>query len=48
MSVEDGNVLLIAFDAALFHNDWSGAIEYRFHTPQAEAFWETLTAKTRR
>jgi hypothetical protein len=48
ISVEDGNVLLIAFDAALFHKDWSGAIEYRFHTPQAEAFWETLTAKTRR
>ena len=45
ISVESSNVLLIAFDAALFHNDWSGTIEYRFRTPQAEAFWETLTAR---
>jgi hypothetical protein len=27
--------LLIAFDASLFHDDWSGTIEYRYHTSQA-------------
>jgi hypothetical protein len=27
--------LLIAFDAGLFHDDWSGTIEYRYHTSQA-------------
>ena len=45
ISVEGSNVLLIAFDVALFHNDWSGTIEYRFRTPQAEAFWETLMGR---
>ena len=34
ISVE-GDRLLIAFDASLFHNDWSGTIEYRFRTSQA-------------
>lgn len=34
ISVErDG--LLIAFDPALFHDNWSGTIEYRYRTPQA-------------
>ena len=45
MSVEKGDVLLIAFDAGLFHNDWSGSIEYRFRTPQAQAFWGMLAAR---
>jgi hypothetical protein len=27
--------LVIAFDASLFHDDWSGTIEYRYHTAQA-------------
>jgi hypothetical protein len=27
--------LVIAFDASLFHDDWSGLIEYRFRTAQA-------------
>lgn len=27
--------LVIAFDASLFHDDWSGTIEYRYHTSQA-------------
>ena len=27
--------LLIAFDASLFHDDWSGTIEYRYQTSEA-------------
>ena len=27
--------LVIAFDASLFHHDWSGTIEYRYRTSQA-------------
>lgn len=41
-SVEEGEKLLIAFDASLFHDDWSGTIEYRFRTPQAQRFLELL------
>ena len=37
-SVEGTGRLLIAFDASLFHADWSGAMEYRFRTTGAEAF----------
>ena len=37
-SLENAETLLIAFDASLFHNDWSGNIEYRFKTSQAQAF----------
>ena len=37
-SLENAETLLVAFDASLFHNDWSGNIEYRFKTPQAQAF----------
>ena len=28
--------LLITLDASLFHDDWSGTIEYRYRTSQAE------------
>ena len=34
ISVE-GDRLLIAFDPKLFHDNWSGTIEYRFRTPHA-------------
>ena len=34
ISVE-GDRLLIAFDPKLFHDNWSGSIEYRFRTSQA-------------
>ena len=27
--------LVIAFDASLFHDDWSGTIEYRYQTSKA-------------
>jgi hypothetical protein len=37
-SVEGNEVLLVVFDAALFHDDWSGSIEYRFRTPLAHDF----------
>jgi len=45
IAVDNGEVLLIAFDAGLFHTDWSGTIEYRFRTPQAQAFWAMLAAR---
>jgi hypothetical protein len=35
-SVESNGALCVAFDAALFHADWSGTIEYRFKTPEAQ------------
>jgi hypothetical protein len=38
----DGDALLIAFDARLFHPDWSGKVEYRFRTPHARAFLDRL------
>jgi hypothetical protein len=45
-SLEDGNTLLVAFDASLFQTDWLGNIEYRFQTPQAQAFLEKLRGQT--
>lgn len=45
-SVEGAEGLLVAFDAGLFHDDWSGAVEYRFATPQAEAFVSKLRERT--
>lgn len=41
-SLEAGDTLLVVFDAALFHSDWSGTIEYRFRTPQAQQFLNRL------
>jgi len=41
-SVEGEDKLLVAFNANLFHNDWSGTIEYRFRTEQAPAFLNVL------
>jgi hypothetical protein len=38
----EGGALCIAFDASLFHADWSGTIEYRFRTPEAQRFLELL------
>ena len=42
LSVEGNDLLLVAFDAALFHDDWSGSVEYRFRTPQAHDFVKML------
>jgi len=44
-SKEADDTLLVAFDPALFHNDWSGTIEYRFRTSQAQAFLEKLSRR---
>ena len=41
-SVEGEDKILMAFNANLSHNDWSGTIEYRFRTPQAQAFVKSL------
>ena len=45
ISIEKKDTLLIAFDPSLFHTDWSGTIEYRFRTTEAEAFVEELRAR---
>jgi len=37
-SAEADDRLLVAFDADLFHDDWSGTIEFRFRTAQAPPF----------
>jgi hypothetical protein len=37
-SVERTDTLLVAFDASLFHADWSGTMEYRFRNTEAEVF----------
>lgn len=42
-SVEGADKILIAFNANLFHDDWSGTLEYRFRTPQAAAFLKSLS-----
>ena len=41
--LKDDAVLCIAFDAAAFHEGWSGSVEYRFTTSQAGLFLERLT-----
>ena len=41
-SVEGEDKLLVAFNANLFHDDWSGTIEYRFRTEHAPAFLNGL------
>jgi len=42
ISVEGAETLLVAFDPSLFHDDWSGTMEYRFRTTQAQAFLKGL------
>jgi len=41
-SVEGEDKLLVAFNANLFHSDWSGTIEYRFRTEQARESLKSL------
>ena len=45
-SKEGDDTLLCAFDASLFHADWSGNIEYRFRTPLAQEFLHHLEKHT--
>lgn len=35
-SVEDGERLLVSFDASLFQPTWSGTLEYRFTIPDSQ------------
>ena len=46
LSIEGDETLLIAFDPSLFHQDWSGTMEYRFRTSQAKAFLKMLHERT--
>lgn len=39
-SLKNDETLCVEFDAGLFQADWSGTIEYRFRTPQAQRFLE--------
>jgi hypothetical protein len=41
-SLEGEKTLLAAFAANLFQPDWSGEIEYRFHTPKAQEFLQKM------
>jgi len=41
-TMEKADTLQVMFNASLFHDDWSGEIEYRFNTPQAQEFLEIL------
>jgi hypothetical protein len=45
-SLEDAGTLLVAFDASLFYDDWSGTIEYRFQTPQAQNLLDKLRGRS--
>ena len=40
-TVEDGK-LCVFFDASLFHPDWSGQLEFRFKTPDAQQFLDEI------
>jgi len=44
-SVEANGALLAAFDASLFHDDWSGSVEYRFQTDLASAIIEEIRSR---
>lgn len=41
-SLEGEKTLLVAFDANLFHSDWSGEIEYRFKTSKSREILQKL------
>jgi len=43
-SIEKQTVLVAAFDAGLFHDDWTGQIEYRFNTEKATEICGAINA----
>ncbi|CAN5419003.1 hypothetical protein BH10ACI2_BH10ACI2_05560 [soil metagenome] len=43
-SVEPSGALLAAFDASLFHDDWTGSLEYRFKTPLAQEMVDKINS----
>lgn len=47
-SLDAKSALLVAFDASLFQPEWSGKIEYRFRTEQAQAFIDNLRERVNR
>jgi hypothetical protein len=46
ISLDKPDRLVIAFDASLFHHDWSGQLEYRFRTPEAQRLVEAVRRHT--
>jgi hypothetical protein len=46
VSLDKPDRLVIAFDASLFHHDWSGELEYRFRTQQAQHLLEAIKKHT--
>jgi hypothetical protein len=40
--LEAGSRLCVGFEAGLFHSDWSGTIEYRLRTSQAQRCLELV------
>ena len=40
--IEKGDTLLVKYDASTFNENWSGTIECRFKTSQAQMFFERL------
>lgn len=45
-SIEPNGALLAAFDASLFHDDWSGSLEYRFKTRLAQGVIDRISSQT--
>jgi hypothetical protein len=45
-SAEGNGAFCVAFDASLFHADWSGTIEYRFKTEEAKRLVEMLQTRS--
>ena len=41
-TVEDDGAFLIRFDASLFHDDWSGTIEYKYKSDESQRLLDLL------
>ena len=41
-TIEDGDTLLVKYDASAFNEKWSGTVECRFKTSKAQMFLERL------
>lgn len=41
-TVEDGPKFCSFFEASLFHENWSGQLEFRFRTPDAQQFLDEI------
>ncbi|MFT3743629.1 MAG: hypothetical protein QM785_04965 [Pyrinomonadaceae bacterium] len=48
LSIEPNGALLAAFDASLFHDDWSGDLEYRFKTPLSKQIIDQIGIGSRK